>query len=898
MAEYAEAESPADNHMEADPNLFEDDTFEETFERPKKPKRLNKLKKHDSYKRKRLNVSAFLDTEAQVGEEDDENYEDDSLLPDESTEAERLENRSRLRRLQEDQSQRREGRRVGGTGYLETAIDKLAKRYQDQTFEEDEDGYISETPERVQYDEIEETTALMPDFGDPKLWIIKTTRRGSDRVLAISLLNKFLKMQSEGRNMGIYSCFVPDGVSGYIYVEADTKAVVLEALAEFRQINLNTIKIVPMNEMLNVFTTGTDSVYIPMVDEYVRVKFGRYGGDLGQVFESDELSSAITIKLIPRLDPEVYNLRSLDGDRLDADNINDFDAYKVGKDTKLRKNRKPPRKFFDRESVELNGGFIEQGITPGTYKYQGFTFLESGHILIRMNVKRVITGDSVNATLTELKEFNIDKIDGNISETVGMGISRAPKKLLHYYKLGECVRVIKGELVSIIGKIISIDNEEVEIQPKNDEVPAFKIHYTSIIKHFEEGDNVRAIGGMNEGETGLISMINEANKIAVIFSPQSGQEFKCGLEYLTCIPKEGASSNALGAFNGYSINDLVQTSTGTVGIVIGIDRSGMFSILTEDGTKIKCTASQVICKRSSFGNTCKDFNHQPIELKSRVMVVRGAYRHKSGQVLHLWKNTVFLFLESGETISVHSESCLATTHSAPIYNNREKIAGKKGAVFRKSPLVGKTVKILQGRHKGLFGDITNVEPTQFTILLKIKAKVVRYPKGDCVVVDNWHTTMREQSRSFSSLKPSITKRSADTFKNQITTSETPQTADLLHGNNELPAWALRGVCIQVIGSGTYQGKIGVVGEVVPKMADTSLHVLHVLIDDDYIAIATESVVPVRPKAPGETVLVLMRSEDKIATVIRVDDQIATVQTLSGHILDLQTNDLVVYSEYS
>lgn len=37
-----------------------------------------------------------------MGDDEDENYEYDFLLPDESTEAERLEHRSRLKRLQEE----------------------------------------------------------------------------------------------------------------------------------------------------------------------------------------------------------------------------------------------------------------------------------------------------------------------------------------------------------------------------------------------------------------------------------------------------------------------------------------------------------------------------------------------------------------------------------------------------------------------------------------------------------------------------------------------------------------------------------------------------------------------------------------------------------------------------
>ncbi|BAM40793.1 transcription factor [Theileria orientalis strain Shintoku] len=984
-------ESQQNDSLFKDDSLFAyDDIPADTKEVPR-PKRSRKLKKRDPSKRRKFDVSAYLDTEAQVGDDEDDNYEYDHILPDESEEAERLAHRNHLKRLQEDS---REGRRVGGTGYFENVIDKLDKRYQDQTFEEGEDVFSE-----VEEEGLEQTGALLPDYNDPKLWIVKTNRQTPDRNIAISLTNKFIKMQKEGKHMGIYSCFVPEGVTGYLYIEADNKQAVTEALAEFRNINLTTLKLVPMNEMANVFTSGNENLYFPNVGEYVRVKFGRYAGDLGQVYESDETNNTVTLKLIPRIDPELLGAGKMEEGGYEDQNESALLNQTVGhlKETKLRVNarqkssQKFPKSFFDREAIELSGGLIEHGLIPGTFRYQGMSFLDSGHILVKFSAKRLACGENVNATLAELKEFNVDT---TITEALEK-ISKAPNKV-HLYKLGENIRVVKGELTSVVGKIVAIDKEEVEVQPEDKELPNFRINLNSVVKNLVEGDNVRAIGGSNEGQSGLVVLVNDKNRTALVFSPQTGQEFKCSLEHLSMIPKEGQgdSSHRVGGVNGFVVSDLIQTTTGHVGIITAVDRNSMLTLLTDTGEKVAVPASQIQCKRTSFGNTTKDFNNQAIEPRSRAMVVKGPYKHKGGQVLHVWRNSVFLTLENGEIICAASQDCLKS--SGTIETTKTNNAPQGARIVRKNPLLGKTVKILQGRYKGLLGDIIHVEPTQFTILLKVKPKTVRYPKSDCVIMDNWHDVMRghysarenyvaynrsldppypqdarhhdhKDSRDYrdgdgyrdhrdgrdyrddrdfrdgSSYRdhrdgrdyrdgregrdgdsyrdyrdyrddrdyrdgkedPSqressrregahdVRRRLSEEGRGEEARGDTSRGIDDKEGTPtapapesekagaKLPNWCVCGVVVHVTGPGAYYGKRGVIGEVFENMADTTLQVLHVMVDEDYIAIAAESVEPVQPMSEGDRVLAHALGKDKFGLVTKVLEDALEVQLVEG-----------------
>ncbi|XP_955504.1 transcription factor, putative [Theileria annulata] len=892
--------------------LTEEAPVEET-----KKKRSRKLKKRDSSKKRKIDVSAFLDTEAQVGDDEDENYEYDFLLPDESTEAERLEHRSRLKRLQDD---KRDDRRIGGTQYLETAIDKLAKRYQDQTFEEGEDEIQESQP--IEYDGIEETSALIPDLGDPKLWIVRTNRQTPDRNLAISIMNKSLRYQSMGKNLGIYSCFVPDGVTGYLYIEADNKTTVIEALSEFRQISLNTLKLVPINEMSNVFTTGFDNVYIPRVGEFVRVKFGRYAGDLGQVYESDENTSTVTLKLIPRIDPSILSNNDNFNDGFDGiDSINSIGTVGTAAPVNgVKKNIKYNKMLFDRDAVELNGGLIEHGIIPGTFRYQGMTFLDSGHILQKFSSKRLVTQDAVNPTLAELREFSTDS---SLTEVLSH-VTRSAGSKSALYKLGDRVKVVKGELMSVTGKIIGVEAEEVEVQPDDKELPNFRINLNSVIKDLVEGDNVRAIGGSNEGKTGLVVMVNAKNRSALVFSPQTGEEFKSTLEHLALIPREGLGDEGskVGGINGFVVTDLVQTTSGEVGVIISVERSGSVTILTDGNNRLKVSPGQITCKRTSVGSSSRDFNNQPIEPRQRVMVVRGNYRNKTGQVLHLWRNTLFLSVEN-DVIVVSSTDCLragnaTSTATKPVTTNAP-IGNVK--LVRKNPLIGKTVKILQGRYKGLLGDIIHVEPTQFTILLKVKPKTVRYPKSECVILDNWHHNIRYANTYSNNSRINTTSTvlgstginsNMDTYSTVTTTTDinalantnttvptnttTPGTTVSGIVENKMSPWSVEGVVVKVIGPGGYYGKMGVVGEVFENMVDTSLQVLHVMVEEDYIAIAAESVEPVPPSKPGEQALVFSMGKDKFGTVVNVSGDKVTVKLTTGDVVTVDKEGVALMSQ--
>lgn len=68
------------------------------------------------------------------------------------------------------------------------------------------------------------------NFRDPKLWMVKC-RIGEERNTALLLMRKFVAYQFTDEPLQIKSVVTPEGVKGYIYIEAYKQSHVKQAIA-------------------------------------------------------------------------------------------------------------------------------------------------------------------------------------------------------------------------------------------------------------------------------------------------------------------------------------------------------------------------------------------------------------------------------------------------------------------------------------------------------------------------------------------------------------------------------------------------------------------------------------------------------------------------------------------
>ncbi|SCP05155.1 transcription elongation factor SPT5, putative [Plasmodium ovale] len=408
-----------------------------------------------------------------------------------------------------------------------------------------------------------------------------------------------------------------------------------------------------------------------------------------------------------------------------------------------KKKERPLKKFFDRDEIEQIGGVIEHGPYPRTIKYQNHIFEENGYLLKKMNIKYLVS-ENANITLTEIRDFNKNNTN---EDDLNLHLSKSfiNKNSLHLFKKGERVKIMKGELYNLIGTITSVNENVLTINPDN-LAKNFKFQPTDVTKYFIEGDNVTVINGLHKGKSGLISLLDYKENVALIFSPALNTEFRSSIQDLTGITSN--SSEGLGGvntLNGFSIGDLIELNDRQIGVLTYIDKNKHIRVLTHNNNILHTTIGAITSKRSAIGQVCKDENGNIIQAKDTIQLVRGIYKNKIAIVNYIWKNKIFAKIgkkiEDNGFVVIDCENCILSGN-----NNEKKKIITHNNLFRNNTytrqnnfhsFIGKTVKILSGVYKGLLGDVINAERDEFTLLLKIKPKTIRQKRIECAIADSY-----------------------------------------------------------------------------------------------------------------------------------------------------------------
>ncbi|CAL9106355.1 unnamed protein product [Musa textilis] len=135
---------------------------------------------------------------------------------------------------------------------------------------------------------------------DVIIWRVKCMV-GRERHMTFCFMQKYVEMENLGTKLQISSVFALDHVKGYVFVEADKLYDVIEACKGFCSIYSSRINIVPRSEVPHLLAIQNK---LPEVctGKWVRLKSGKYKGDLAQVVAVDDGQKQLTIKLVPRID--------------------------------------------------------------------------------------------------------------------------------------------------------------------------------------------------------------------------------------------------------------------------------------------------------------------------------------------------------------------------------------------------------------------------------------------------------------------------------------------------------------------------------------------------------------------------------------------------------------------
>ncbi|KAI9197089.1 uncharacterized protein BJ171DRAFT_523077 [Polychytrium aggregatum] len=589
----------------------------------------------------------------------------------------------------------------------------------------DERHRVSYRPSRADFEYVPQSL-LIPSVNDPKLWLVRC-KPGKERDIVQNLMRKYISLQETSAALKIKSAFCRDSLSGYVYIESEKQAYVSEALDKMNNVYISRLKLVPVNEMADCLSTKVKDINLKE-GAWVRIKRGKYGGDLAQVMKIlDSRETVVEVKLIPR--PELSGSAKYDQNHLDD------------LDTKHKKPNKqntivPPQRFFN--PAEHRG---TEPISGQEYiSYRGELYDRDGYLVKEVKVSSLEI-EEVNASLDEITRFSRGLVTGTKDGLAGMSIANTARG--DDFEVGENVEVIRGELVGIPGTVESVEHDIVTVQPASGfGLPSnFKLSASYLRKKFSNGEHVCVIKGIHKDETGMIIQMQE--NAVHIYNPATKKTIQV---FSKDVRSAKESSTSTGQTSLYDVHEFVILSPTEAGVVISVDKEN-YTILNQLGSIVKATGQQIRIRRNSSRAYTDDANGNSVTSKDMVTYTDPQNREiqKRATILHVYNGFVFLtsreILENGGVIVTRSHNVTklggegpgsAKTNPMGPPTTRGGFGRGRGAPMRgrRDALVAKSGTITRGPYKGYLGIVKDSDNDTLRIELHTNSRVVTVKRDE------------------------------------------------------------------------------------------------------------------------------------------------------------------------
>lgn len=649
-------------------------------------------------KRRRLRRNQFLDVEAEVDEDEAEEEEEEGFGKDDGFIQEEPEPEEGAEAAAHERIYRRVDRH---DDIAEGDAEELAERYREKygrisASKYHQDGYV---PQQL----------LLPSVNDPAIFGIGA-RLGREKEIVRAVLRKSLSLQYTASPLNIYSVFQRDAFPGRIYIEAPSQAAAIHACSGVPNVyTTSRIVKVPIKEYPDMFRVHKTQDVELTPGTYVRVKRGKYAGDLAVVENLSENGLEVKLRLVPRLN---------------------YGRVVVDTAEKRKRSERPPPRLFNAQDATQSGGSLQKH-GPTSYVFEGEDY-DNGFLLKDFRLA-YIQLDNVNPTLGE-----ITALKGSADE--GLDLQALQDSLRHtqpaQFKAGEAVEVTQGEQTGLQGKVVGTSDDIVQVEGDDIKVSVPASH---LRKHFAIGDHVRVMRGSSRDDTGLV--VSRDNDFVTFLSDTKGSETTVFARDLQ-VASDTAQTSSVGKYN---IHDLVQLNAQTVGCIVGIERDRV-KVLAQDGQLATVTPQAIVMKVVNGRQLATDAHGRQIEIGDTVREIGG--ERKQGAILHLYHQFVFLHnRELTENLGVFvtrvSQVATVATRGARAERGLDlarinpSVAAANAAsqqsmgpppqraTFNTRRMLGVKVSIGPGSgYKGLKGIVRDVNETSARVELEAKNKVV------------------------------------------------------------------------------------------------------------------------------------------------------------------------------
>ncbi|KAH9077820.1 transcription elongation factor Spt5 [Lactarius deliciosus] len=657
--------------------------------------------KRQKRRHKRAAVNRFLDVEAEVNEDEDEEEEDEEYG---RGAAERVTTEDGVRRPAHHVRLDRRERELNDQDLARIAED-VSQRYKRSAVRYT--GDMNEVPQRL----------LMPSVQDANLWQVRC-KPGRERDLIFSLMRKSLDLE-------FLSAFERDSLPGMIY-QVSEACNGLVGIYPSRGVIL-----VPIDEMASLLLIKKQETTVNP-GNWVRIRRGKYQGDLAQVVDITENGEEVGLKFIPRIDLNPKDEVAVDGKKRKKTGL----AVSTGV--------RPPQRFFNYEEVVKVYGRKMVSKRSQAYIFQNDTY-KDGFIEKDFKLSAIVT-ENVNPTLDEITRFARGNQEGEgIENSVDLSlIAEASRKAaIAVLQPGDHVEVFEGEQAGVHGVVESINLDIVTVNPVGSidlEGQKVQVPARSVRKRFKPGDHVKVMSGKNADESGLV--VSVAGNIVTFLSDMSMQEVSVFSKDLREAAEVGTGTNIVG---NYELHDLVQLDNQTVGVIFKTERDS-FRVLDQNGEVRLVQPHQISMRRDS--NRAIATDAEGYELRAGDNMKENDGEGRKGRVLHVHQS-FFAFLhnreiiENGGVFVTRARSLVSLAPKGNIIRPGTDLSkmnpalsggvtgGMVGSGMGRGPrdrLIGVLVTVVKGPQKGYIGIIKDTNGPIARVELNTNNKVITIEK--------------------------------------------------------------------------------------------------------------------------------------------------------------------------
>ena len=538
----------------------------------------------------------------------------------------------------------------------------------------------------------------------------------------------------------------------------------MSALSGIRGLYPMSMTIVPISDMTSVMSVSSAKKPVKK-GQWLRMTRGHFKGDLARVTEVLEDGMKCIIQCVPR-----FHL-------LSPTQIKPEDA-------KAKRKIRPAKKFFNAIDVTNSGGHVSSGRMPGFMDYydtyDGNFYDREGYM-----VKQMIVGTTVVActkatapNLEELQEFRKKSsadVDGegfgsndneqslldelsDLQRTFSSG--QAKERSNHGIAMGDTVKVVEGDLVGMIGKVVYIDDNTVKIDPKgytdvDADLGEVEFLVDQVRKHLTVGTHVKVVDGRYVDETGVVLAVEvfEGESTAILLTDLTAKEVSVKVSHL----QESAEvSTGQSVLQGYELYDLVSLTGGVneVGVIVRVGKED-FRVILATGARRDVRPEELRGKRntSSFRAVALDFSGNQVRVGDAINIIDGEHKGKAATIKHVHRSQLFLHsqvkVDDGGIFTARAKSCSLLAGSKQKSGQIHVVTQKVGSRARQKDdqLLGKTVQIQSGKWKGYMGVVCLSTDTHYSVELHSRLKKVSVEKIKCRNIGDKFGSLAEDGSS-------------------------------------------------------------------------------------------------------------------------------------------------------